>query len=122
LVDDKKNKLIHLYTIFVLSIIICFCIYTYHVHEKYDSAILNLKRSKINGKIKNLIEEGRGFTLIEISEQNSLTKISLPISWDVDHFSIEVGDSLRKNPYDGSIYFYKSINGKRKDIFTYNID
>ena len=118
----KKIKLIHFYAIFVLSIIICYCIYVYRAHDKYDSAILNLKRSKIDGKIENLIEEGRGFTLIEISEQNSLTKISLPISWDIDHFNIEVGDSLSKKPYDGSIYFYKSINGKRKDIFTYNID
>ena len=118
----KKIKLIHFYAIFVLSIIICFCIYVYRAHDKYDSAILNLKRSKIDGKIENLIEEGRGFTLIEISEQNSLTKISLPISWDIDHFNIEVGDSLSKKPYDGSIYFYKSINGKRKDIFTYKID
>jgi hypothetical protein len=118
----KKIKLIHFYAIFVLSIIICFCIYVYRAHDNYDSAILNLKRSKIDGKIENLIEEGRGFTLIEISEQNSLTKISLPISWDIDHFNIEVGDSLSKKPYDGSIYFYKSINGKRKDIFTSNID
>ena len=84
--------------------------------------ILNLKRSKIEGRIENLIEEGRGFTLIEISAQNSLTKISLPISWDVDHFNIEVGDSLRKKPYDGSIYFYKSINSKRIDICKFQFE
>jgi Ni,Fe-hydrogenase I cytochrome b subunit len=52
----KKIKLIHFYAIFVLSIIICFCIYVYRAHDNYDSAILNLKRSKIDGKIENLIE------------------------------------------------------------------
>lgn len=118
----KKIKFIPLYIIFVLSLILCFFIYTYHAYKKYDNAILNLKRSKIDGRIEKLIEEGRGYSLIVISTNNSLTKISLPISWDVDHFNIQVGDSLRKKPYDGSIYFYQSTNGKRIDIFTFNID
>jgi hypothetical protein len=92
--------------------------------KKYDKMIFNFKRSKIDGKIENIIEKTRGFSEIKISDENSKSpiKISLPISWDIDHFNIEVGDSLRKKPFDNSIYFYKSTKGKSIEICKYQIE
>ncbi|MEY4964312.1 MAG: hypothetical protein RLZZ323_1631 [Bacteroidota bacterium] len=120
----NKFRFIHFYLLFIFTIIFCFFIYMYNGQMKYNEMIINLKSRKIDGEIVNLIEGNKGFSEIEISEQNSKSKIKikLPISWDIDHFNIEVGDSLRKNPFDNSICFYKSTKGKSIEIYKYQIE
>lgn len=119
-----RFKFLHYYILLVSAVIICFLIYTYNTQMKYDIMISDLKSRKIDGAIVNLIEGNKGFSEIEIYDQNSKSriKIKLPISWDIDHFNIEIGDSLRKKPFDNSICFYKSTKGKSIEIFKYQIE
>lgn len=118
-----KIKFTHVYILFILSIIICFCIYSANGQEKYDKKILALKRSEINGRIVKLKEGNRGSTLIVLADKNSnaLLKYTLPISWDIEHYHIEVGESIRKKPHSSSIHFYKFTKGKSLEICEFHL-
>ena len=83
-------------------------------------------------RLKDISEKGDRDSLTKRSLLLSLHEIQLRLIileedpenniFIIDHFNIEIGDSLRKKPFDNSICFYKSTKGKSIEIFKYQID
>jgi hypothetical protein len=73
------------------------------------------------GKINQILDLGRGYSIIKVKNNTDSSSIELPFSWEINHYKIKLGDSVSKKANDINLKFYKNINKKMRYSFTYEI-
>jgi hypothetical protein len=77
----------------------------------------------IDGTIINLINEHRGSYYIEIKcSSDTVKQHSLPLSWYIKEYDIQIGDRVLKNANSKIISFFKESNNKLEKICEFELD
>lgn len=121
----QKNKLyksnfilVTLFTVIISTYLIYFGKAFFKDQDEKDY----LRMKKIDGHLITLKDEGRGSYFLEIETINDTVSIhSLPISWEIREYQIEVGDSVSKSANSKIIHFYRLQKGVYTKYCEYEI-
>lgn len=115
---DTKSKIKFLLLGFVILNIFSFLfvlVYSNYYENTYEYK--SLVKKEIKGQIIDMKDESRGSYYLKIKSLKSTSELhSLPISWDVEEYDIQIGDSVCKEAKSKKIAFYKLKNGSYKKI------